>query len=128
VEDEDDIDPQTLVDVMDMFRASYYAQRGSAAKVHIRTFGALAGRVGAGDIRDLTFRWAWNLCDVLAAVRVGFPAFAPPVFRATTLDDIRKVPGNSSRETGKTLITSLALASRTYRAYSAQRWPFWFKI
>lgn len=44
--DEEDIDPQALVDVMDMFRASYYAQRSLAAKVHIRTFGALAGRVG----------------------------------------------------------------------------------
>jgi hypothetical protein len=56
VEDEDDIDPQALVDVVDMFRASHYAQRGSAAKVHIRTFSTLTGRVGGGDIRDLTFR------------------------------------------------------------------------
>jgi hypothetical protein len=32
---------------------------------------------GAGDIRDLTFRWAWNLCDVLAAIGVGFPILRP---------------------------------------------------
>jgi hypothetical protein len=46
VNGEEDIDPQALVDVMDMFRASYYAQRSLAAKVYIRTFGVLAGRVG----------------------------------------------------------------------------------
>jgi hypothetical protein len=82
VKDEDDIDPQALVDVMDMFKASYYAQRGSAAKVHIRTFGALAGRVGGGDKSRLEFPLGMELvrCPCCCWCRI-FPLLRPRVSR-----------------------------------------------
>jgi hypothetical protein len=83
VEDEDDIDPQALIDVMDMFRVSYYAQRGSAAKVCRcwgRRYSGLNFPLGMEPVRCPCCYWCW------------ISHFAPAVFIATTLNDVGKVP------------------------------------
>jgi hypothetical protein len=63
----EDIDPQALVDMMNMFRASYYAPRAWAAKA-CRT---CLGRRYSG----FNFRWVWAMSLLLLVL--DFPLLCP---------------------------------------------------
>lgn len=64
----DSIESEILVDMMDLYRAEYYARRTDAAKHHIFVFNSLVDISGTSPPQRPRCRDVWNLSDVIVAI------------------------------------------------------------
>lgn len=64
----DKVDPQILVDMMDLFRAEYFARRTNAGKQHVWIFDSLVDRGEIHQPKRLRCKDSWNLCAVIQAL------------------------------------------------------------
>ncbi len=67
-----EIDSQILIDIMDMYKASYYTLRIDAGRPHMRIFNTLVDRVSVNS-QDIRCRDVWNLREVIDVVSANYP-------------------------------------------------------
>jgi hypothetical protein len=96
LKDGDDIDSQALVDIMDLYKASYYALRIDAGRPHLRIFNTLVDRVSVNS-QDIRCRDAWNLRDVIDAVSAKSPLYLASVFTTNPWENITKLQCGSQK-------------------------------